>query len=61
MKESDSKFRARARAELRKGNILMSRSNSRAKIQIDKLDSELMTGVLGAADLVSESLKDFEG
>jgi hypothetical protein len=61
MKESDSKFRARARAEPREGNILKSRSNSRAKIQIDKLDSELMTRVLGAADLVNESLNDFEG
>lgn len=61
MKGSDSKFRTRARAELRKGNIPMSRSNCRAKIQIDKLDSELMTRVLGAADLVNETLKYFEG
>lgn len=61
MKDFNSKSQVRVRTEPREGSIPEPRSNNRARIRFDKLDSELVTRVLGAAGLIIESLKGFEG
>ncbi len=64
MAESSSSSKARVRSrltELKEGSIAEPKSNCRTKIRLDKLDSELLTNVHGAADWIAELLEDLQG